>query len=171
MGLIIFSNQDAFAMLDGLGYHLLDHLRSDKPLKDTFSYCSEWVNIFHDISIKLTDDQQKETDSNLATRIVNTKPHFSLEEYAGTYRDIINGDLFVKVEGDSLRINFDITPRLYGLATHFHHETFHLKLDKRLFVDCLVTFNSSANAKVSSCKFKCLGEDWLNFSTFDFKKL
>lgn len=59
-----------------------------------------------------------------AQRVSGTSPRLRLEDYAGTYRHPVWGDLLVRLAGDRLVASLGENPELRGPLVHWHYETF-----------------------------------------------
>lgn len=59
-----------------------------------------------------------------AVRAMGTSPHLPLEQYAGTYRHAVWGDLIVRSDHDGLVANLGDNPELRGPLVQWHYETF-----------------------------------------------
>ena len=63
------------------------------------------------------------------TRVENTKPSFTPEDYKGIFYTPMYGDIYIKEEGGKLRLEFSHAPLLSATLEHWHYDTYEIKWD------------------------------------------
>ena len=74
---------------------------------------------------------QAELDSS---RVLGTKPSHNLEDYTGTYSDIMYGNIVVGLRDGNLYFEFEPTPLFVGHFEHWHYDTFRLHWDHQMML-------------------------------------
>jgi CubicO group peptidase (beta-lactamase class C family) len=75
-------------------------------------------------SVELNIEAQKEA------RVSNTKPSLELSKYAGSYQTNMHGPIYILLEKDKLRLEFENAPDLSAALEHWHYDTWEIKWDK-----------------------------------------
>ena len=103
-------------------------------------------------------------------RAADSKPSLALEQYAGTYRDIWYGDVYVREEEGHLRMDFSHTPSLIGTLEHWQYDTFVVRWDDReLRADAYVTFRLGSDGSIEEARM-APASPLVDFS-YDFQDL
>lgn len=99
-----------------------------------------------------------------AARVMGTKPSFPLEEYIGEYSANVYGKIFIKRDGDGLRLEFEHTPDLSAKLSHWHFDTFEIKWENPAelpwFSFGTIRFAVTNNAKVKKIEFDVPNDDF-----------
>lgn len=115
---------------------------------------------------KLMEEKQKETRIN--SRIPDTSPSLTLEEYAGSYEDAMYGTTLVELKEGKLYVEMLPTKSMfYGVMEHWHYNTFKVEFDDPFLPFALVTFEFDAKGKVSGFKIDLPNNDF-HFYNLDF---
>ena len=64
-------------------------------------------------------------------RVMNTHPTKELEAYTGTYHADIYGNIVVSLADGQLRLAFEHSPELSASLSHWHHDVWEIKWDRR----------------------------------------
>jgi CubicO group peptidase (beta-lactamase class C family) len=78
-------------------------------------------------------------------RIAGTKPSLPLSAYAGTYSDLLHGDVVITVEGDRLRARYG--GAYAGPLEHWHYDSFRATCDAAWRGTATLTFVLDADGK------------------------
>ena len=120
------------------------------------------------LEYKKDDEIQKvknEEEIN-AARKKDTKPSLEMNDYAGTYRSEMYGDVVLEVEGNELAFKFIPTEIFQGNLKHWHFDTFRLHWDtQQMLPKGMVSFLLDANGKVTEMQVDVPNPD------FDFTEL
>lgn len=115
LGIVVLTNTSGHnALYTALGTRILDGFLG-APLRDVSALALEQVTRAE----RAAAERQR---ARVARRIADTRPSRPLQEYAGTYRHEMYGDVTVAVERDALVLRY---PRAVELTLqHFHFDTF-----------------------------------------------
>ena len=141
-GVFVLGNLDHAELRHALMYKAFDEF----ALGGNRDWSSEFLKLYGDIRAKA----EKEQAVLKARRIPDTKPSLPLEAYAGTYSDVLYGNLKLVVENGALKSV--LSPKTSGTLTHWHYDTFLLKFDENWNDDELISFQLDASGKVSGLK-------------------
>jgi CubicO group peptidase (beta-lactamase class C family) len=89
-------------------------------------------------------------------RTENTRPSLPLEQYAGTYRDAMYGDVVITHEGGVLRV--DAGQGFQGTLEHWHFDTFRAVWQDRMLGRAAVTFSLNGAGQPGRMLLDGLGE-------------
>lgn len=104
-------------------------------------------------------------------RIKATSPSLSLEKYAGIYEDEMYGKAEIVSDNDKLVITLLPAKELFSARlTHWHYDTFKVKLNDPFLPAGFVTFQIGENGNVEGFKINIENPDF-HFYKLDFKKL
>lgn len=78
-----------------------------------------------------TMQAQAELDSS---RVLGTQPSHDIEDYVGTYSDIMYGNIVVDIRDGKLHFEFEPTPLFVGHFEHWHYDTFRLHWDRQMML-------------------------------------
>ncbi len=119
LGFIILTNSNN-NLPTALMYQLLDlYLGIDGK---------DWIAHFMPDFKKMHEDEKLRKEKMEAERIKNTKPSLPLENFTGVYGGELYGTATVKLENRKLMVQFDHTPLFKGELTHWHFDTFKIRL-------------------------------------------
>ena len=107
-----------------------------------------------------------------ASRIKDTKPSLSLDQYAGTYVSSMYGDAKISVENGKLVLRLLPSPSFIADLDHWHYDTFRLTWRDSVqypFPKGFVTFKLNAEGKPEEMMIHCPNPDF-NFDELDFKR-
>src|SRR5206468_4080171 len=104
---------------------------------------------------------QKETKKKQEKeRVQGTKPALALDQYAGTYKDDLYGEIKVVKEKDKLVLHFG--PSFIGDMEHWNYDTFRITWRGGHFPKGFATFRLTPKATVEELKFEITGMgDWI----------
>jgi hypothetical protein len=94
-------------------------------------------------------------------RVEGTSPSLPLEKYVGTYKSDIHGNIFVTLENDQLRLNFDHSKYLAAKLNHWHYDVWELVWDNKhaWFSFGTIKFNTDNNLTVTGMDFDVPNDD------------
>ena len=81
------------------------------------------------IKSKQKSGMQKVIEDRKAARVLNTKPTFENEQYAGSYHTDMLGDIQIKTVNGQLELTFAHAPDLLAKLVHWHYDTWEIKWD------------------------------------------
>ncbi len=115
--------------------------------------------------------EKKENEEIQRSRVKDTKPSLKLKDYVGTYGGDLYGNAEVKIVDNHLVLDFLPSDILIGDLTHWHHDTFEIKLrNSPTLPKGLVQFILGQDGKVSELKVDIPNPDF-HFTELEFKKL
>jgi hypothetical protein len=88
-------------------------------------------------------DEQRQVDEERVlegSRLANTAPSRPLADYAGTFRDRLGLDVKVRLEADTLRLQYGGGE--VATLVHWHHDTYRTRWQNPLHAKTLATFAS-----------------------------
>ncbi len=121
LGFVVLTNSNN-SLPNALMYQLLDLYLG---VEDT-----DWVAQFKPDFKKMQEDEKLRKEKAEADRVKKTKPSLSLEKYAGQYGGDLYGTATVKLEKGKLLVYFDHTPLFVGELSHWHYDTFTIRMLK-----------------------------------------
>ena len=94
-------------------------------------------------------------------RVPDTRPSLTPEDYTGTYRSDIYGDIRVSLESGRLRLAFEHSPDLSATLEHWHYDVWEIKWDHQhaWFSFGTVKFNMDNNLGVKGMDFDVPNDD------------
>ncbi|QQS42220.1 MAG: serine hydrolase [Acidobacteriota bacterium] len=138
LGVVILTNLNGTVLPHFLMYRVLD-LYLGKVDKD---YAADGLKTIKDAEARAEAAQKRMEEA----RVKGTSPSLKLEEYAGTYKNDLYGDVTVKLEGGKLHVRFG--PAFEGELEHWHYDTFRANFSGPLGGNAPVTFSLNAMGKV-----------------------
>ncbi|HUF04404.1 MAG TPA: serine hydrolase [Aridibacter sp.] len=138
LGVVILTNLSGTTLPHFLVYRVLD-LYLGKAEKD---WAAEGLKTVKAVEA-LTEEAQKRME---AARVTGTSPSLKLEDYAGTYKNDLYGDVTVKLEGGKLSVRFG--PAFEGELEHWHYDTFRANFSGPLGGKAPVMFSLNPQGKV-----------------------
>ena len=144
--IVVLGNRDHAEMRHALLWSVMDD--SDASEK------RDWNQEIFDLYQASADEAKAEREQQDEARIKRTKPGLPLTEYAGTYSNIVYGDLMVIKERKDLSL---ISGRHAFRLDHWHHDVFVLTKPEWDFRD-FVTFEIGPNGSIT--KMVVFGEDF-----------
>lgn len=139
LGIYIFGNLDHAEVRHALVYRCFD----------TFALGGnrDWSSEFKTLYGKATDAAVKAEKDFEAKRVMNTKPTFPIETYAGTYTHPLYGTVEIKTQGDQLLVNMNNFVSLK--LDHWHYDTFRGWYDSKWYGKDNAVFSLGADGKIS----------------------
>lgn len=114
--------------------------------------------------LKRSKEYQK-NDTRISSRkekrVEGTAPSLPLEKYVGTYKSDIHGNIFVTLENDQLRLNFEHSKYLAATLNHWHYDAWELVWDNKhaWFSFGTIKFNTDNNLTVTGMDFDVPNDD------------
>ena len=95
------------------------------------------------------------------SRVKNTTPTYSADQYAGVYSAEMYGKIKVENEAGSLKLDFEHSPLLSATLTHWHYDTYKINWDRThaWFDFGTVKFISDNNHKITGLEFDVPNND------------
>lgn len=157
-GFVVLTNSLSM-MYNAVMNQMLDYIIVDK-IDQT------WSDYFLKVKSWIDDYEAKEQAAWDNSRVENTKPSFSNEEYAGTYSSNVYGDVKVEIRKGKLYLIMTHTDIYQGELSHWHYDTFSIKFPLAPSLPAgTVTFLADKKGKVAEMKIDIPNPD------FDFTQL
>jgi CubicO group peptidase (beta-lactamase class C family) len=98
---------------------------------------------------------EKTIETQKAARVLNTKPTFDLQKYAGTYRTDMLGEIRISEKDGVLKMEFEHSPDLSASLGHWHYDTWEIRWDKvhAWFDFGTIRFQYDANLEITGFEF------------------
>lgn len=141
LGIVVFQN-DMKPVYSDVAKKILDLYLNDKD--------EDYVAKSLERGKKSVERKAKKKKEREDSRILDTKPSFELEKYAGVYTDKMYGKAEIKLENEILTLTLLPTKELFtSEMTHWHFDTFEIKFNDPFLPEGLVTFNKSSKGKIT----------------------
>jgi CubicO group peptidase (beta-lactamase class C family) len=144
LGVVVLTNSMT-GIAPALAYHIVDRLAFGEPSRD-------WSGEARKDFQEQLESRRKRVAEVLEPAAADTSPSHPLEDYTGTYRDELYGDLMVELEDERLVIRFTPNPDLIADLEHLHYDTFIMRWRKESawFDEGTVTFNADSRGRLTS---------------------
>lgn len=162
LGFVILTNSNN-SLPTALMYQLLDlYLGMDEK---------DWIAHFQPDFKKMLEDEKLRKEKAEGERVKKTQPSLSLDKYTGTYGGDLYGTATVKLEKGKLMVYFDHTPLFVGEFTHWHYDTFKVKLLKTPSLgEGSVQFLQDTKGNISEMKIDIPNPDF-DFTELEFRRI
>ncbi len=116
------------------------------------------------IMLKRTKDREtgdKRIENIKNNRVQNTSPLQPVEQYAGTYKSGIHGEIYITYENDQLRMQFERSNHLGATLNHWHYDVWEIVWDEKhaWFGFGTLKFNTDNNLVVKGMDFEVPNND------------
>jgi hypothetical protein len=142
-GIYFFGNLENGEVRHALMYKAFDLF----ALGGTLDWSSELLKIYQGFW-RQSEKQEKDFE---AKRVMNTKPSFSLSNYAGKYKDPLYGELEITQVGESLTATAN--NQIKATYSHWHYDTFRGWFEKKWYGKTNLTFSLAADGSISKVTF------------------
>lgn len=147
LGVTVLTNQESGAAFNSIVFHVLDHYLN----AETYDWIKAYKT-YYEKRAALALAVEKSADQS---RVKESKPSLTLEDYAGVYRDAWYGDVKIDFKEDKLEIQFVHTPDLHGELVHWQYDTFVARwYDRSLRGDAFITFSLKPDGSIEHAKMK-----------------
>ena len=161
-GIVVLTNSINY-LPNAMMYYIIEDYFGDTS-KDWSGF---WLKVY-DYGKRM---EKKENEEKQKSRIKDTKPSLKLEDYVGTYGGDLYGNAEVKIVNNHLVLDFLPSDILIGDLTHWHNDTFEIKLrNSPTLPKGLVQFILGPDGKVNELKVDIPNPDF-HFTELEFKKL
>ncbi len=161
-GIVVLTNSINY-LPTALMYHVIEDYFGE-PSKDW----SEFYKMVYDYGQRV---HKKDDETQIKNRVLNTKPSLKIEDYVGTYGGDLYGNAEVTLKDGHLVLNFLPSDVLIGDLSHWHYDTFEIKLQNSpTLPKGLVQFIIGADGKIEELKVDIPNPDF-HFTELEFKKL
>lgn len=117
------------------------------------------------------DARERQREESIEeARVKGTKPSLPLQDYAGTYRSEMYGDVKVGVDGTTLVARFVPTATYIADLTHWHFDTFRIEMRDPTLPKGMATFVLDARGKVSEIRIDIPNPDF-DFTELELKRI
>ena len=156
LGIVILTNMNGTILPVPIMYRIIDAYLG-APQKD-------WAGDFL-TRIKALTEQGKEAAKRAeASRIKDTHPTLAIENYAGSYKNDLYGE--VKVTNSGGKINLRFGPAFVSDLEHWHYDTFRANFHNPVVPTGMVTFTLNGLGKVDTVTLNMPG-----MSDYPFKRV
>jgi len=141
LGLVILANRGGTSLPTALSYKIFDVYLGSAP--------RDWsVEMLK--KERSATGQEKAAEKKLeAERVKDTKPTHTLDNYAGTYRNDLYGEVTITHGNGKLNLRFG--PSFTGDMEHWHYNTFRAQFPANaLTADALATFSLNPQGKIEN---------------------
>jgi CubicO group peptidase (beta-lactamase class C family) len=155
LGVVVLSNLDLESIAGLLMYDVFDaYLIGPETAWNSGKWEATWLrNEPPGYAYRPRDEARAQLEKN---RVLGTKPKLPLPDYAGKYASKLYGSLDIGHKDGRLCVTFgEFTTE----ASHWQDESFYVRAPNRLTIDWLLTFEHSAEGKVSGVTVKHVGWD------------
>ena len=155
LGVVVLSNLDLESLAGLLMYDVFDaYLVGPEIAWNTSKWEQTWLrNEPPGYAYRTRDEARTQLEK---TRAANIKPKLPLGKYAGKYESKLYGSLVISHKDGRLWVTFgEHTTEV----SHWQDESFYVRTPNRLTFDWLLTFEHSADGKVSGVTVKHIGWD------------
>lgn len=178
-GLPGFHSKVVFVPEDSLGYVILANEISmlvpalereilDFQINDSITgYAQKYL----DYKVRQDKNEADKIEKLEEKRISNTKPSHELESYTGVFEDDVYGKAEIKIVEGQLHLSLLPAKELFtSNITHWHYDTFRVKLNDPFLPAGFVTFQLGESGTVEGFKINIENPDF-HFYKLDFKRL
>lgn len=144
LAIYIFGNLDHAEVRHALLFKAFDHF--------ALGGTRDWSKEINDLYEQQAADIDQELKKFENERVANTKPSFDLAAYAGTYTDLLYGELTITVQNNSLV--FVTNNLVKATLDHWHFDTFRGLYEELWWGNATATFTIGSNGKISSVNFE-----------------
>jgi hypothetical protein len=156
LGIVILTNMNGTLLPVPLMYRIIDAYLGG-PQKD---WSSDLLK-----SLKAMTEQGKEAEKRAeASRVKDTRPSLAIENYAGTYKNDLYGEVKVTNSGGKLNLRFG--PAFVSDLEHWHYDTFRANFRNPIVPTGMVTFALNAQGKADALTMNMVG-----LSDYPFKRV
>lgn len=150
LGLVVLANHGGSLLPPAIKYFVFDSYLHAPP--------TDWLAAIGEVD-KARRKLQKEAEAkDEKARAANTKPTLPAAKYTGVYKDDLNGEIAVTVDGDHLKMAWG--PRKAELE-HWQYDTFRAKPEDKKMAKIFLTFHLGKDGKVEEVKVSGTGAaDW-----------
>lgn len=156
LGLVVLTNRGGTVLPVALMYRTLDAYLGVRPARD---WSAELLKTTKAARTQAEAARKKAE----AERVKDTKPTHAPEDYAGTYKNDLYGEVKV-TQGDG-KLNLQLGPAFVSDLEHWHYDTFQAKFRNAGVTTANVTFALDARGKVDSVTLNLPG-----FTDYPFKR-
>ena len=148
VGVVILTNLNGSTLPQYLAYRIFDSYMGEQP-KD---WAAEALP-----KIRALEEQGKAAQQKaLSERVMGTKPSVDLQNYAGTYRNEMYGDVQIEFVGGSLVAHFG--PNFTGDLEHWNYDTFQVKWRDPAMGRAFLPFGLNPKGKIDSVDLGGMGK-------------
>ncbi len=148
LGIVTLINSTRDAVQNGIIFWILDSYLNVKPRDWSAEYLKN-----QKLAEERASAARKKREEE---RVKNTRPSLTQDQYLGTYRNEMYGDVTISEQNGKLLMRF--YPGMEGELEHWHHDTFRVIWHDRTRGDEFVTFTLNTAGKVESLKWDGLAE-------------
>jgi len=162
LGVVVLTN-GMKSPASAAAFYALDMLLGNEP-KD---WSADFLKYFNtNVKNDTRTAQRKEN------RILDTHPSLPIKAYTGVYNSDIYGEITISIENDQLKLDFEHSPRLSAILSHWHYDVWEIKWDYKhaWFNFGTVKFLTDNNMNIKGIDFDVPNDD-IFFEELKPKKL
>ena len=161
IGVVILTN-DLNPLTSALSQQIIDLYFGDKNA----DWCADYKIRVEKYKAMEKENEQKEN----ASRIENTSPSLSIENYQGVFNDDSYGKARVFLNDKNLYLELPAKDVFTGQLKHWHYDTFKVKFKDEYLPEGFVTFNFNSRGEVIGFKIDLENPDF-HFNDLNFIKI
>lgn len=162
LGVVVLTNQEAGAAFQALSWRVLDAYFGAPE--------TDWVTAYAELVKTVAAESDDSWAKHVTARDAASTPSLPLAKYAGTYRDVWRGDVFITEKDGKLAMNFSRTEKLGGDLEHWQHDTFIVRWhDRSHNADAFVAFALTPDGAIDQVRMEAISP--LTDFSFDFHDL
>jgi len=110
--------------------------------------------------------RQEEGDTRIAdrkaSRVIGSQPTLSVGAILGTYKSDLTGEITIRKQGETLRMEFEHQPLLSATLTHWHYDTWeiHWEHPQAWFSFGTIQFRADNNREITGFDFDVPNDDF-----------
>ncbi|AOS44180.1 Penicillin-binding protein 4* [Lacunisphaera limnophila] len=162
LGVVVLTNAESGAAFQAVSLRVLDAYLG--------APATDWVAAYAELMKQGQGNADESWAKLVAGRAADSTPSLPLAKYAGTYRDVWRGDVFIEEKDGKLAMRFSRTEKLTGDLEHWQHDTFIVRWhDRSHNADAFVTFALTPAGGIDQVKMEAISP--LTDFSFDFHDL
>jgi CubicO group peptidase (beta-lactamase class C family) len=142
LGIAVFGNADHVELRHALMLKVID--------LDLGGATRDWSAELRALYAGFADQAAKARAERASRRVVGTRPTRPLAAYAGTYVHPAFGDLRVALDDGALVVGFGANPQMAGVLTHWHYDTFDMRLGDGRYPASSIRFELDDRGEVTA---------------------
>ena len=145
LGIVVLTNS-----MEGIATPLADYIANQYLEKDNRDWSREYLERSRSRNV-----HREEVEERKAMRKSGTEPSIGPSFFAGTYHDVMYGDIIISQIDDKLNIFFEDAPLLNATLEHWHYDTYEIKWEEEhaWFDFGTVSFELDNNLEVEGLEF------------------
>lgn len=167
VGVIILTNSDQHGLYRALAYYLFDAALG----VEGWDWSRRYLAV-HKENLKKEAIRKRERQ---AERAADTQPSLPLSAYAGVFEDPVYGKARLVLSKDAtnkkvMTLKLSAHPAITGTLTHWHHDTFQVRWDHRLWQTSFLQFQMDRQGRATGFTIS-VRPDWIDTRRYRFERI